>query len=60
MNRLMTGGMDVLWRKEVIRLADLAAGSKLLDLEPAQAIWQEPPCNTPLPARSQLPTSHWR
>lgn len=32
MNRLMTGGMDVLWRKEVIRLADLAAGSKLLDL----------------------------
>lgn len=32
MNRLMTGGMDVLWRKEVIRLSDLSAGSQLLDL----------------------------
>ncbi len=32
MNRIMTGGMDILWRKEVIRLADLPANSKLLDL----------------------------
>lgn len=32
MNRLMTGGMDIRWRKEVIHLADLSAGSKLLDL----------------------------
>jgi demethylmenaquinone methyltransferase / 2-methoxy-6-polyprenyl-1,4-benzoquinol methylase len=32
MNRLMTGGQDVLWRKEVIQRADLRAGSRLLDL----------------------------
>ena len=32
MNRLMTGGMDILWRKEVIQLAGLSAGCKLLDL----------------------------
>lgn len=32
MNRLMTGGMDVAWRREVIRRAALAPGSRLLDL----------------------------
>jgi demethylmenaquinone methyltransferase/2-methoxy-6-polyprenyl-1,4-benzoquinol methylase len=32
MNRLMTGGQDVRWRKHVIQLADLKPGSRLLDL----------------------------
>ncbi len=32
MNRLMTAGQDVRWRREVIRRAQLAAGSSLLDL----------------------------
>jgi len=32
MNRLMTGGMDVRWRVEVIRQARLQAGQALLDL----------------------------
>jgi demethylmenaquinone methyltransferase/2-methoxy-6-polyprenyl-1,4-benzoquinol methylase len=32
MNRLMTGGMDVRWRVEVIRRARLGAGDHLLDL----------------------------
>jgi demethylmenaquinone methyltransferase / 2-methoxy-6-polyprenyl-1,4-benzoquinol methylase len=32
MNRLMTAGQDVRWRKEVIRRADLQPGSLLLDL----------------------------
>ncbi|MBM4423460.1 MAG: ubiquinone/menaquinone biosynthesis methyltransferase [Chloroflexi bacterium] len=32
MNRLMTGGQDVRWRKEVIRLAHLPPNGKLLDL----------------------------
>lgn len=32
MNRLMTGGMDVFWRCEVIRRANLSAGDRLLDL----------------------------
>ena len=32
MNRLMTGGMDQSWRREVIRRAGLLAGSRLLDL----------------------------
>ena len=32
MNRLMTGGMDQIWRKEVIRRAELRAGDRLLDL----------------------------
>ncbi|MDD5469038.1 MAG: ubiquinone/menaquinone biosynthesis methyltransferase [Anaerolineales bacterium] len=32
MNRLMTGGQDVRWRKEVIRRACLPAGGRLLDL----------------------------
>ncbi|MFC2064205.1 ubiquinone/menaquinone biosynthesis methyltransferase [Chloroflexota bacterium] len=32
MNRLMTLGQDVHWRREVIRLAQLAPGSRLLDL----------------------------
>lgn len=32
MNRIMTGGMDIRWRREVIRLAGLREGGKLLDL----------------------------
>lgn len=32
MNRLMTGGMDLHWRREVIRLAAPPANSRLLDL----------------------------
>lgn len=32
MNRLMTGGQDVQWRRQVIRLARLTPGARLLDL----------------------------
>lgn len=32
MNRLMTGGMDVRWRVEVIRRARIGAGDQMLDL----------------------------
>jgi demethylmenaquinone methyltransferase/2-methoxy-6-polyprenyl-1,4-benzoquinol methylase len=32
MNRLMTGGQDIRWRKRVIKLARLNSGSRLLDL----------------------------
>ena len=32
MNRLMTGGQDLRWRKRVIRLANLRPGSRLLDI----------------------------
>ncbi len=32
MNRLMTAGQDGYWRREVIRLAKLSAGDRLLDL----------------------------
>ena len=32
MNRLMTGGQDVRWRKQVIKLARLTSGARLLDL----------------------------
>src|SRR6188474_1094761 len=32
MNRLMTGGQDVRWRKRVIQLARLDSGASLLDL----------------------------
>jgi len=32
MNRLMTGGQDVQWRKQVIRLAQLTSNARLLDL----------------------------
>ncbi len=32
MNRLMTGGQDVVWRREVIRRAGLRPGARLLDL----------------------------
>jgi demethylmenaquinone methyltransferase/2-methoxy-6-polyprenyl-1,4-benzoquinol methylase len=32
MNRLMTAGRDVVWRREVIRRARLQAGARLLDL----------------------------
>ncbi|MGE5641620.1 MAG: ubiquinone/menaquinone biosynthesis methyltransferase [Byssovorax cruenta] len=32
MNRLMTGGQDIRWRKRVIELARLNSGSRLLDL----------------------------
>ena len=32
MNRLMTGGRDIAWRREVIRLADLGPDARLLDV----------------------------
>jgi len=32
MNRLMTGGQDIRWRKMVIRQSDLQSGARLLDL----------------------------
>jgi demethylmenaquinone methyltransferase / 2-methoxy-6-polyprenyl-1,4-benzoquinol methylase len=32
LNRLMTGGFDRVWRKEVIRLANLQGGMRVLDL----------------------------
>ncbi len=32
MNRLMTGGQDVAWRREAVRRARLAPGARLLDL----------------------------
>lgn len=50
MNRLMTGGMDLLWRKEVIRRAHLRPQSHLLDLGSGtgdlarEALRQEPAC----------------
>jgi demethylmenaquinone methyltransferase/2-methoxy-6-polyprenyl-1,4-benzoquinol methylase len=50
MNRLMTGGQDVSWRKLVIRLADLPAGGRLLDLGAGtgdltrEALRQNPGC----------------
>lgn len=50
MNRLMTGGQDVAWRKRVIELARLAPGSRLLDLGAGtgdlsrEALRQSPGC----------------
>jgi demethylmenaquinone methyltransferase/2-methoxy-6-polyprenyl-1,4-benzoquinol methylase len=50
MNRLMTGGMDVAWRREVIRRAALGPGSCLLDLGAGtgdlarEALRQQPDC----------------
>jgi len=32
MNRLMTGGRDVAWRREVVQLADLHSSARLLDV----------------------------
>lgn len=32
MNRLMTAGLDTVWRREVVRCCDLKAGSRVLDL----------------------------
>lgn len=50
MNRLMTGGMDLSWRREVIRRAQLLPGSSLLDLGTGtgdlarEALHQQPAC----------------
>lgn len=50
MNRLMTGGQDVRWRKQVIRLAQLPSGGRLLDLGTGtgdlarEALRQQPSC----------------
>jgi demethylmenaquinone methyltransferase / 2-methoxy-6-polyprenyl-1,4-benzoquinol methylase len=50
MNRLMTAGMDVSWRKEVIRRAGLSSGDLLLDLGAGtgdlarEALRQQPDC----------------
>jgi demethylmenaquinone methyltransferase/2-methoxy-6-polyprenyl-1,4-benzoquinol methylase len=51
MNRLMTGGQDVHWRREVIRRARLAADDRLLDLGAGtgdlsrEALRQQPACH---------------
>jgi len=48
MNRLMTGGQDIRWRKQVIKLARLKPGASLLDLGTGtgdlarEALLQEP------------------
>jgi demethylmenaquinone methyltransferase / 2-methoxy-6-polyprenyl-1,4-benzoquinol methylase len=50
MNRLMTAGQDARWRCEVIRLAELTPGARLLDLGAGtgdlarQALFQQPAC----------------
>jgi demethylmenaquinone methyltransferase / 2-methoxy-6-polyprenyl-1,4-benzoquinol methylase len=50
MNRLMTGGMDLAWRREVIRRAALLPGQRLLDLGAGtgdlarEALRQQPGC----------------
>ena len=50
MNRLMTGGQDLAWRREVIRRAGLFAGARLLDLGAGtgdlgrEALRQAPDC----------------
>ncbi len=50
MNRLMTAGQDVRWRKEIIRLARLEPGARLLDLGAGtgdiarEALRQQPEC----------------
>src|SRR5512133_3073699 len=55
MNRLMTGGQDVRWRKQVIRLAQIPDGGCLLDLGAGtgdltrEALRQVPGCH-PFPA----------
>jgi demethylmenaquinone methyltransferase/2-methoxy-6-polyprenyl-1,4-benzoquinol methylase len=48
MNRLMTGGRDIAWRREVIRLAELGPDARLLDVAtgtgdiPLEALRQQP------------------
>ncbi|HEX9018237.1 MAG TPA: ubiquinone/menaquinone biosynthesis methyltransferase [Anaerolineaceae bacterium] len=50
MNRLMTGGQDVAWRKQVIRLARIPSGGRVLDLGTGtgdlsrEALRQSPGC----------------
>ena len=50
MNRLMTVGQDVVWRREVIRRAELPNGGRLLDLGAGtgdlgrEALHQQPAC----------------
>ncbi len=51
MNRLMTGGQDVAWRKLVIKLAQIPPGGRLLDLGAGtgdltrEALRQQPDCD---------------
>jgi demethylmenaquinone methyltransferase / 2-methoxy-6-polyprenyl-1,4-benzoquinol methylase len=51
MNRLMTGGQDVTWRREVIRRAQMPQGGRLLDLGAGtgdltrEALRQAPGCH---------------
>ena len=50
MNRLMTGGQDIAWRREVIQRANLPPGGRLLDLGAGtgdlarEALQQHPDC----------------
>jgi demethylmenaquinone methyltransferase/2-methoxy-6-polyprenyl-1,4-benzoquinol methylase len=50
MNRLMTAGQDIVWRREVIGKAELAPGARLLDLGAGtgdlarEALRQQPDC----------------
>lgn len=50
MNRLMTAGQDIRWRRQVIRYAELQAGNRLLDLGAGtgdlarEALRQQPGC----------------
>ena len=36
-NRIMTGGLDIGWRRRTVRELRLPAGSRVLDLSPADA-----------------------
>lgn len=63
MNRLMTGGQDVRWRRMVIRRAHIPPNGRLLDLGAGtgdlsrEALRQQPDCH-PLPADFTLGMMH--
>jgi len=51
MNRLMTAGQDMRWRREAIRRLGLRPGERLLDLGPVPATW----AGSPAPAAGHPP-----